>query len=167
MKRLIASLAVLTLACAGNAQRPSSDAEVPAVRAQLELRYAENNAAYLREDLAAILALRHPEFHALPDGTVRDAASMATYIEGFLNGVTEWRSLTITIDSLTVRGDTAWAETSQHVDRMALRPDNLVHHVVTSVKQREAWIRREDGQWYMWRVDNLRDQRRWVDGIEG
>jgi hypothetical protein len=46
---------------------------------------------------------------------------------------------------------------------MALQPDNRVHHVETWVTQREAWVR-TGGQWPMWRVDQLRNQRRVIDG---
>jgi hypothetical protein len=55
---------------------------------------------------------------------------------------------------------------SQHLDRMALRPDNAVHHVLTWVTQRETWIRNR-GEWLMWRVDQLRNQRRVIDGRPG
>lgn len=91
---------------------------------------------------------------------------METYIQGFLNGVKKWNRLTFTIDSVRVAGDTAFAIVSQHLDRMALRPDNLVHHVETWVTQREAWIRAR-GTWLMWRVDQLRNQRRLIDGRPG
>jgi ketosteroid isomerase-like protein len=139
-------------------------AEVQALRADLEVLYQCNSDAYQRYDLAGILALRAPDFHAImPDGSIRDRAAMETYIGGFLNGVKQWRSMTLTIDSLQVTGDTALAIVAQHVDRMALRPDNAVHHVETWVTQRETWIR-TGGQWLMWRVDQLRNQRRLVDG---
>ena len=88
---------------------------------------------------------------------------MEQYITGIMNGVRKWNRIDFTIDSLDVRGDTAFAIVSQHVDRMALRPDNLVHHVETWVTQRETWVRYES-RWLMWRVDQLRNQRRLVDG---
>ena len=144
-----------------DAQTP---ADLKAIRAELEGLYQRNSDAYQRYDLAGIMALRAADFHAiLPDGSVRDRAAMETYITGFLNGVKQWKSMTLTIDSLQVTGDTALAIVAQHVDRMALRPDNAVHHVETWVTQRETWVR-SGGQWLMWRVDQLRNQRRLVDG---
>lgn len=138
--------------------------QVQAIRAELEALYQRNSDAYERYDLARIMALRTPDFHAiLPDGSIRDRPAMETYITGFLNGVKHWKSITFTIDSLQVMGDTALAIVAQHLDRMALRPDNAVHHVETWVTQRETWIR-TGGQWLMWRVDQLRNQRRLVDG---
>jgi hypothetical protein len=88
---------------------------------------------------------------------------MERYVTGFMNGVRKWNAQSVTIDSLEVRGDTAFAIVTQHLDRMALRPDNLVHHVETWVTQRETWIR-SGSRWLMWRVDQLRNQRRLVDG---
>ena len=147
------------------AQTSRSDTAV--VRREIEAWYAQNTIAYQNHDFDAIMALRAPDFHAImPDGAVRDRAVMETYIRGFLNGVKKWNRMTFTIDSLRVVGDTAIAIVSQYLDRMALRPDNNVHHVETWVTQREAWIRTR-GTWLMWRVDQLRNQRRVVDGQPG
>jgi ketosteroid isomerase-like protein len=133
------------------------------VRAELEQAYKENTAAFMRWDLAAVMALRARDFHTVtPDGVTRDRSAMEQYITGIMNGVRKWNRITFTIDSLDVRGDTALAIVSQHVDRMALRPDNLVHHVETWVTQRETWMK-HDSRWLMWRVDQLRNQRRLVD----
>ena len=134
------------------------------VRAELEKAYAQNADGFKRSDVAAVMALRAPDFHTVtPDGTTQDRAAMELYITGIMNGVRKWNRIDFTIDSLDVRGDTAFAIVAQHVDRMALRPDNLVHHVETWVTQREAWVR-HGSRWLMWRVDQLRNQRRLVDG---
>src|SRR5690349_9355468 len=112
------------------------------VRAELEKAYAENTAAFVRWDLPAVMALRAPDFHAVtPDGATQDRRAMELYITGIMNGIRKWNRLEFTIDSLDVRGDTAIAIVSQHLDRQALRPDNLVHHVETWVTQRESWVR--------------------------
>ena len=142
-------------------------AQDTAVRAELEKLYARNNEAYMRNDLQGVMALRAPDFHSVgPDGTHRDRAGMELYMQGIMNGVRKWNELKITIDSLTLRGDTAFAQTSQYVDRMGLRPDNQVHHVQTWVQQREIWVR-TSGKWLMWRVDQVRNQRRLIDGQPG
>ena len=136
-------------------------------RKELEAVYQQNTSAYERWDFAAIMALRTADFHSItPDGKIQDRAAMETYVQGILNGVKKWNRLTFTIDSLRVVGDTAFAIVSQHLDRMALRPDNAVHHVETWVTQRETWIRTGD-KWLMWRVDQLRNQRRMIDGRPG
>ena len=135
-----------------------------AIRAELEGRYAENAAAFMKWDVKAIMALRAPDFHTIsPDGVMNDRAAMERRTVGVLNGIRKWNSLTQTIDSIRVVGDTAVVIMSQHLDLMALRPDNQVHHVETWATQREAWIRL-GGQWFLWRVDQVRNQRRLVDG---
>ena len=87
-------------------------------------------------------------------------------IRGFINGIRKWNRITFSIDSLRVAGDTAFAIVAQHLDRMALRPNNQVHHVQTWVTQRETWVR-SGSRWLMRRVDQLRNQRRLIDGRPG
>lgn len=145
--------------------RPRTDAA--AVRNELEQVYQRNTDAFLSYDVAAVMALRAPDFHTVAaDGTTRDRAAMETYTVGILNGVKKWNRISFTIDSLRVSGDTAFAIVSQYLDRMGLRPDNAVHHVETWVTQREIWIRTRGG-WLLWQVDQLRNQRRLVDGQPG
>ncbi|MGE5835835.1 MAG: nuclear transport factor 2 family protein [Acidobacteriota bacterium] len=137
------------------------------VRAELERRYAENAAAFMKGDLQAIMALRAPDFHAVtPDGVTQDRAAMERYTQGLLNGIKKWNKITQTIDSLDVVGDKAIVTMSQHLDRLALRPDNQVHRVETWATQRETWIR-VGSRWFLWRVDRVRNQRRLVDGKPG
>jgi ketosteroid isomerase-like protein len=131
---------------------------------KLEKAYQENSAAFLRWDVAGVMALRAPDFHTVnADGVTQDRKAMERYTTGIMNGIKKWNTIEFTIDSLDVRGDTAFATVSQHLDRMALRPDNNVHHVETWVTQRETWVR-HDSRWLMWQVDQLRNQRRMVDG---
>jgi ketosteroid isomerase-like protein len=167
MRKHLALLLLIsgTAPCASAQSKPTNPApRLVEVRAELEQAYKENTAAFMRRDVAAVMALRTPDFHTeTPDGTTRDRSAMEQYITGIMNGVRKWNRITFTIDSLDVRGDTAFAVVAQHLDRMALRPDNLVHHVETWVTQRETWVR-HDSRWLMWRVDQLRNQRRLVDG---
>ena len=160
--RLVSGIVLTTVAACPPTQK--RQASQPDVRREIERLNAENAAAFKRWDVAGIMALRHPDFHAItPDGRRSDRAAMETYITGLLNGIRKWNDISVTIDSLTVAGDTAVAIVPQYLDRMALRPDNLVHHVQTWVTQREMWIR-SGSRWLLWRVDQVRDQRRLVDG---
>lgn len=165
----LALTAVLVFACAetsyAQSDRPADD--TTQVRAELERLYALNADAFSRGDMQALLALRAPDFHSVtPDGVVHDRATLSRYMQGIINGVKKWNQQTITIDSLRVVPDTAFAVISQYLDRMALRSDNQVHRVETWVTQRETWIR-SGRQWLLWRVDLLRNQRRLVDGQPG
>jgi ketosteroid isomerase-like protein len=164
----IASLVFIVVsASSAPALQVKAGQDTAKTRKELEVVYRQNTRAYEKWDLEAIMALRTRDFHSItPDGKIQDRAAMETYIQGILNGVKKWNLLTFSIDSLRVAGDTAFAIVSQHLDRMALRPDNAVHHVETWVTQRETWIR-TGGKWLMWRVDQLRNQRRMIDGRPG
>jgi ketosteroid isomerase-like protein len=165
--RFILIALMLTSASTAPALQIRASRDTAVVRKELLAVYQQNTAAFERYDLEAIMRLRAADFHTItPDGVVRDRAAMAEYTEGLLHGIKKWNRLTFTIDSLRVVGDTAFAIVSQHLDRMALRPDNAVHHVETWVTQREAWIRTGD-KWLLWRVDQLRNQRRLIDGQPG
>lgn len=163
----LACATLFTIGCGAVVVRPPADTNIVAIRRQLDALYQRNTEAFKRYDVQAVMALRAPDFPTVnAEGTLRDRAAMETYTIGILNGVKKWNRIEFTIDSLRVVGDTAFAIVSQHLDRMALRPDNAVHHVETWVTQRETWVRRR-GQWLMWRVDQLRSQRRVVDGRPG
>ena len=139
--------------------------EAMGVRVALERRYEENAEAFERGDLAAVMRLRAPGFHTFtPDGQRHDRAEMEQRTRGFMNGIRKWNSQRNTIDSLRVAGDTAFATVTQQLDRLAMGPDNQVHHVETWVTQRETWVR-QGGSWLLWRVDRIRDQGRRVDGL--
>ena len=162
MKKIV--VISLTLGFVLGHSAKAQEARSDSVRAALERAYQMNIDAFKRWDVAGVMALRAPDFHTVgADGITRDRAAMEQYTVGLLNGIKKWNELTLTIDSLTLVGDTAIAIVSQHLDRMGLRPDNQVHHVETWVTQRETWIK-SDSKWLMWRVDQLRNQRRLVDG---
>jgi ketosteroid isomerase-like protein len=157
-------IGIMVSACSAAVGPRAAATDTAAIRRELELAYAQNTDAFLRHDVPGIMALRAPEFHTIPpEGNVRDRAAMEQYTIGFLNGIKKWNRMKITIDSLRVSGDTAFVTMSQYLDRMALRPDNQVHHIETWATQREAWVRTR-GKWLLWRVDQVRNQRRLVDG---
>ena len=161
-------LVLFAVCCARPSASPASQspgtADTSEVRREIELWYDENNRAFRAEDVNAIMALRTQDFHTVtPEGRVQDRAAMEQYTVGFLNGIERWISLSFDIDSLELSGDLARAVVRQHLVRMALRPDGLVHHVETWATQNETWRRTADG-WKLYRVDEVRDLRRLVDG---
>ena len=113
------------------------------------------------------MALRSEGFSTVgPDGQMSGRAQMAEYTVGLFNGITRWIGLSFGIERLTVDGNLARAQVSQHLERMALRPDQQVHHVETGRRQRETWIC-EGGEWKLHHIDQVRDQRRMVDSVPG
>lgn len=164
MMVLAVGCGAVACATAQGSRGSATTSSVEQVRTELARLYQVNADAFRRYDVPGVMALRAPDFHTVAaDGTARDRAGMEQYTIGLMNGIKKWNELTFTIDSLTLVGDTAIAIVSQHLDRMALRPDNQVHHVETWVTQRETWIKSKSS-WLMWRVDQLRNQRRLVDG---
>ena len=126
-----------------------------------------NRAAMLAKDMKAVMALRTDDFHSItPDGKLHNRAAMEAYTGGFLNGVERWISISFKVESLTLNGLEADAITRQHLVRMSLRNDNKVHHVETWVTQRERWRLTPEG-WKLAKVDDVRDQKRLVDGKPG
>lgn len=138
-----------------------------AVRSALERQYIRNRNAFLAENLDSVMVLRSEDFSTVgPDGQVRDRAQMARYTEGLFNGITRWIEIDVEIEGLVLDGELARAQTRQHLERMALRPDQQVHHVETWVVQRETWLCTA-GEWKLHYVDQIRDQRRLVDSLPG
>lgn len=144
-----------------------STSDTVTVRRELEQWYEKNKNAFAAKDLRAIMALRADDFHAVgPDSVASNRAAMEERTQGLLNGINRWISQSFDLDSIKISGDLASAVVRQHVVRMALRPDGLVHHVETWATQNETW-RKTPGGWKLYRVDGVRDQRRLVDGKPG
>ena len=172
-------LIALLAGCTGAPARPPASADtsptseaaverLAVIRRQLETRYAENAAAFVAKDTAAVNRLRAPDYHTVtPDGRAHSAAEMQAYTAGLFTIVERFDSLTFRLDSLTLRGDTAVAVTLQQSTRWQHLPNTPPaerHRVAVAVAQREQWIPSPAG-WLLWRVDQVRDQRRWIDGV--
>lgn len=164
---LVIGLTLGSLSCASSSHRPPNSAVAPTLaeaRAGIEDGYRRNRAAFLAKDVKAIMALRTEDFYTIgPDGTHRDRSAMETYTIGLLNGIQRWIQIDFEVDSLALDGREANAIMTQHLDRMALRPDSKVHRVETWATQRERWRLTFTG-WKLARVDQVRDQKRLVDG---
>jgi ketosteroid isomerase-like protein len=95
----------------------NTDTGGAAVRSQLVKLYDLNASAVRGKDLAAVMALRAPDFHTIAaDSTRRDRVGMEQYMQGIMNGIREWQKIEFTIDSLRVSGDTAYAVVTQHLN---------------------------------------------------
>lgn len=135
------------------------------VRRELEVQYKKLAEAHDKKDLKAILALRTTDFHTvLPDGRVTDSKLMEEYSKGFLERNQPPFNFRFTIQKLTVSLNKLIAvaevfqEGSRYQDLAGKR-----RKVETSVVQRETWARTPDG-WKLKSVDNVRDQKKSVDG---
>ena len=184
MKKLLLAGSVLAIACASNIflQAASVQAQdLPAqkvktkndktlvrdkskpVRRAIEDWYARNIAAFNAKDVAAVMALRTDDFHAVtPDGKVNTRADMEAYTKRFLGRIDHFISQKFDIGTIEVQGNLASAEITQNTVRMQRFPDGTLHKVEAGAIQRETWKRTAEG-WKLYRVDNVRDNGLLVD----
>jgi hypothetical protein len=156
--------AVLVLVCAVAMPGRAQDTETT-IRAALDARYAELARAHDRKDLPAIVAIKTADFHAIfPDGNVGDARVMEEYSRRFLEANQPPYDIRVRILRLWVSSNQliAVAEVLQEASRFRELAGKL-RKVETSVVQREAWSK-VGGEWKLKSVDNVRDQKRFVDG---
>ena len=133
------------------------------VRKALEGRYAAISEAYRRKEPDVVLAMRKADFHSImPSGQIWDAATSAQHTRAGFAQVETTLALTFGIGTIEVYGDTAAAEIDQHWVRRQ-RKAGAVRHVDTHAHQRETWVRR-DGDWLLWRVDQVSPGPWTVDG---
>jgi len=161
MRKLI--LAVLAILCVNaSAVRAQDDVDV---RKELEAQYKRLADAHEQRDLKAILALKTADFHTItPEGRVSDSKTMEQYSKQFLESNQPPIIAKFTIQKLTVSENKliAVAEVFQEVSRFR-DLEGKRRKVETSVFQRETWARTAEG-WKLKMVDNVRDQKRFVDG---
>jgi len=163
-RRQMPALATLAIAVltAMPALARQDDAEI---RKELETQYRRLAEAHDRRDLKAIVALKTGDFHAIfPDGRVGDSKVMEQYSRQFLESNEPPYDIRVTIQKLAVSENKliAVAEVLQEATRYR-QMDGQRRRVDTSVHQRETWAKTTEG-WKLKSVDNVRDQKRFVDG---
>ncbi len=137
----------------------------PEVRKELEAQYKRLAEAHDRRDLKAIVGLKTADFHAIfPDGRIGDSKVMEQYSKQFLETNQPPYNIRFTIQTLTVSENKliAVAEVFQEITRYRELAGKR-RKVDTSVVQRETWAKTPEG-WKLKFVDNVRDQKRFVDG---
>jgi hypothetical protein len=134
------------------------------VRREFEAIYAEGVRALKNNDVEAILARISPDFIAvLPDGQLMDYETIKNYIRRGSQQFTEIGDLSITVESLTVKGNEVIVEARQYFPRKQRLRDGKIHDVFSSVLQTETWVKTTDG-WKKRKVENEREQVFTVDG---
>ncbi len=162
-KLLLTALSALMIGCLNLATARAQDD--PEVRRELEAQYKRLAEAHDKQDLKTIVGLKTADFHAIfPDGRVGDSKVMEQYSKQFLESNQPPYNIRITIQKLTVSENKliAVAEVLQEVTRYRELAGKR-RKVDTSVVQRETWAKTSEG-WKLKSVDNVRDQKRFVDG---
>jgi hypothetical protein len=161
-KLLLTVLSALMIGCINLAAHAQDD---PEVRRELEAQYKRLAEAHNKQDLKTIVGLKTADFHAIfPDGRVGDSKVMEQYSKQFLESNQPPYDIRITIQKLTVSENKliAVAEVLQEISRYRELAGKR-RKVDTSVVQRETWAKTSEG-WKLKSVDNVRDQKRFVDG---
>ena len=162
-KLLLISLSALITSCLNLTAVHAQDD--PEVRKELEAQYKRLAEAHDKGDLKAIVGLKTADFHAIfPDGRVGDSKLMEQYSKQFLESNQPPYNIRVTIQKLTVSENKliAIAEVLQELTRYREEAGKR-RKVETSVLQRETWAKTPEG-WKLKSVDNVRDQKRFVDG---
>ena len=164
MKRLLLiTFVVLVTGCLNLTAVHAQDD--PQVRKELEAQYKKLAEAHDKRDLKTIVGLKTADFHAIfPDGRVGDSKMMEQYSKQFLESNQPPYNIRVTIQKLTVSENKliAVAEVLQEITRYRELAGKR-RKVDTSVIQRETWAKTPEG-WKLKSVDNVRDQKRFVDG---
>jgi hypothetical protein len=116
-------------------------------------------------NLEKILSFKTPDFHTIgPDGKVQDNITMKEYSRQFITNNIPPYNTRITILNLRLSGNKIVAVADVFQESVRKRElAGKVREVKTSVLQTETWIFSE-GEWRLKLVDNVHDQKRYVDG---
>jgi uncharacterized protein DUF4440 len=138
---------------------------IDSVKKILNIRYEALAKAMDERDLKKILSFKTPDFHSIgPDGKVLDNITMKEYSRQFITNNIPPYNIKNTILNLRLSGNNIVAVVD--VLQEAVRKREMlgkVREVKTSVLQTETWIF-IDKQWKLKLVDNVHDQKRFVDG---
>jgi hypothetical protein len=134
------------------------------VRRELEAVFAKRVQAVKNKDAEAQVAQVSLDYSAtLPNGQTLNYEQIVAYMRRGAEQFVSVLDVSITIESLMVRGNEAIVDARQKISRTQKLREGNIHNVVTGVLQREIWVRTAEG-WKLKRVDNLRDQNVLVDG---
>ena len=138
---------------------------VDSVKKILNTRYEALAKAMDTRDLKKILSFKTPDFHAIgPDGRILDHIAMAEYSRQFITNNIPPYNIKNTI--LNLRLSENHIAAAVDVLQESVRKRDLagkVREVKTTVLQTETWIF-TGNQWKLKSVDNVHDQRRFIDG---
>jgi ketosteroid isomerase-like protein len=133
-------------------------------RREIQAQYDRLSEAFSREDLETVLSFRTPDFQTIgPDGRHLNYAEMADYSRGWFELNEPPIDVRIMIQEIEMRGPDEAAVTVFQEGSRRQRVEGTLRTVRHSVIQRETWVRTPAG-WKVRMVDQVRDQKRWVDG---
>jgi hypothetical protein len=152
----------ILLSCCAHSQ---DSLAVDSVKRILSQRYEALGQAMDSRDTSKIFSFRTDDFHTIgPDGRVLDNVMMKEYSRQFItNNLPPYNTKIIILNlRLSYNKIVAVADVFQEATRKRELAGKL-REVKTSVSQTETWIF-ENNQWKLKLVDNVHNQKRFVDG---
>ena len=138
---------------------------IDSVKIILNSRYEALTKAMNGRDLKEILSFKTSDFHSIgPDGRILDNITMKEYSRQFITNNIPPYNIKNTILNLRL-SDNRIVAVVDVLQELVRKRDLLgkIRDVKTSVLQTETWIF-TDKQWKLKLVDNVRDQKRFIDG---
>jgi hypothetical protein len=154
MRRALLLPLFLLLACATTAD----------VRSEIQTQYDRLAEEFQRESVEGVLSFRTPDFNTTgPDGRHLSYAEMVDYTRNWFELNQQPIRVRFTVQNVEMHGPdeaavTVFQEASRRQDI-----DGKLRTVEHTVTQRETWVRTANG-WKVRKVDEVRDQKRWIDG---
>jgi len=157
-------LVLLITACSYSGYSQDS-LTIDSVRNILNRRYEALAKAMNERNMKKILSYKTVDFHAIgPDGRVLDHITMKEYSRQFITNNIPPYNIKNTILNLRLSENRIVAVVDVLQESMRKRELlGKVRDVMTTVLQTETWIY-TDKQWKLKLVDNVHDQKRFVDG---
>ncbi len=155
MRPALALSLLLSFACASTTS----------VRSEIQAQYDRLAKAFEREDVDAVLSFRTPDFHTTgPDGRHLTYEEMKDYTRNWFEINHQPIRVRMTVREVEMNGTDEAAVTVFQEGSRRQEVNGKMSTVAHSVIQRETWVRTKDG-WKIRKVDDVHDQRRWVDGV--
>lgn len=137
MVRPLASLLLLA-----GAPPLCAQTDTASLRPVLEARYAQQDSAIARRDLAGFLATLAPQYVVeLRDGQRFTRPGIDSAIARDMRHTIGVTSVGTVVESVQVRGDTAWAVVVHRADRMLRDAEGVPHRWENGVRHEEGWVR--------------------------
>ena len=149
------TLPALAAAVASLALAAGCSSRVDRARTAIQAQIDKNLKARAERDSATFWSIFTPDYrYRAYDGQVVSREEAASGFMQSLNDEVDVRPDTkITIDSLSVHGDTAIVYTRQHYARSERAADSSIQELVTNVTHRERWVHTGAG----WKVQYLEE----------
>lgn len=155
MRTAILFSLVLSFACASTGS----------VRSEIQAQYDRLAKASEREDVDAVLSFRTADFNTTgPDGRHLTYEEMKDYTRNWFAINHPPIRVRMTVREVEMNGPDEAAVTVFQEGSRRQEVNGKMSTVEHSVIQRETWVRTPDG-WKIRKVDEVRDQRRWVNGV--